>query len=77
MYNREKTCALYIRLSKEDESEGPSQSVRNQRAMLADYARKSGFPIRDFYIDDGYSGTNFDRPGFRRMIADIERSGSS
>lgn len=72
MYNREKTCALYIRLSKEDESEGPSQSVRNQRAMLADYARKSGFPIRDFYIDDGYSGTNFDRPGFRRMIADIE-----
>ena len=65
-------AALYIRLSKEDENEGPSESVTNQRALLEDFARRSHLRVHDIYIDDGWTGTNFDRPEFRRMIADIE-----
>lgn len=65
-------AALYVRLSKEDESEGPSQSVENQLAMLNAYCREQGLSVFDHYIDDGWSGTNFDRPAFQRMLADIE-----
>ena len=64
--------ALYIRLSKEDESEGPSQSVTNQQSLLDDFVKKHRLSVYDTYIDDGFSGTNFDRPAFQRMIADIE-----
>lgn len=64
--------ALYIRLSKEDESEGPSQSVTNQQSLLDDFVKKHRLSVYDTYIDDGYSGTTFDRPAFQRMIADIE-----
>ena len=64
--------ALYIRLSKEDESEGPSQSVTNQKSLLDDFVKKHRLSVYDTYIDDGFSGTNFDRPAFQRMIADIE-----
>lgn len=64
--------ALYIRLSKEDESEGPSQSVTNQQSLLDDFVNKHRLSVYDTYIDDGFSGTNFDRPAFQRMIADIE-----
>ncbi len=64
--------ALYIRLSKEDESEGPSQSVTNQKSLLDEFVQKHRLSIYDTYVDDGWSGTNFDRPGFQRMIADIE-----
>ena len=63
---------LYIRLSKEDESEGPSQSVQNQEALLREYVRRQGWAVRQVYVDDGWSGTNFQRPAFRRMLADIE-----
>ena len=65
-------AALYIRLSKEDESEGPSQSVTNQKALLAEFVKQHRLSVYDTYTDDGWSGTNFDRPDFRRMIADIE-----
>ncbi|HJD23108.1 MAG TPA: recombinase family protein [Firmicutes bacterium] len=66
-------CAgLYIRLSKEDESEGPSESVTNQKSLLEDFVRRQGLRVFDVYIDDGWSGTNFDRPAFRRMLRDIE-----
>ena len=65
-------AALYIRLSKEDESEGPSQSVTNQKSLLDDFVKKHRLSVYDTYIDDGFSGTNFDRPDFQRMIADIE-----
>ncbi len=65
-------AALYIRLSKEDESEGPSQSVTNQRSLLEEFVRKHHLQVYDTYIDDGWSGTNFDRPDFQRMIGDIE-----
>ena len=64
--------ALYIRLSKEDEGEGPSQSVQNQEALLLEYVRQQRLRLKDTYVDDGWSGTNFDRPGFRRMLAAIE-----
>lgn len=64
--------ALYIRLSKEDESEGPSQSVTNQKSLLDEFVKKHRLSVYDTYVDDGWSGTNFDRPDFQRMIADIE-----
>ena len=64
--------ALYIRLSKEDESEGPSQSVTNQKSLLEEFVKQHRLSVYDTYIDDGWSGTNFDRPDFQRMIGDIE-----
>ena len=66
------TAALYIRLSKEDEGESESESIANQRKLLLEFASINCIPVYDFYIDDGVSGTTFDRPGFCRMIADIE-----
>ena len=63
---------LYIRLSKEDESEGPSQSVQNQESLLREFVQEHRLTVFDTYVDDGWSGTNFDRPSFQRMIADIE-----
>ena len=65
-------AALYIRLSKEDESEGPSQSVQNQESLLREFVQQHRLSVYDTYIDDGWSGTSFDRPAFQRMIADIE-----
>ena len=65
-------AALYIRLSKEDENEGPSQSVTNQQSLLNEFVRQQGLSVHDTYIDDGWSGTSFDRPAFQRMIGDIE-----
>ena len=64
--------ALYIRLSKEDESEGPSESVTNQKSLLQEFVRSHNLSVYDTYIDDGWSGTSFDRPDFQRMIGDIE-----
>ena len=64
--------ALYIRLSKEDENEGPSQSVQNQESLLREFVQQYHLNVYDTYIDDGWSGTSFDRPGFQRMIGDIE-----
>ncbi len=66
-------AGLYIRLSREDERDGPSQSVENQQALLERYAREHRLRVYNIYIDDGWSGTNFDRPGFRRLLADIEQ----
>ena len=65
--------AIYIRLSREDGDKEESDSVGNQRKLLTEYvAKKEDFILYDVYVDDGYSGTNFDRPSFQRMIADIE-----
>ena len=52
-------AALYIRLSKEDENEGPSESVTNQRSLLDDFVRQHRLTVYDTYIDDGWSGTSF------------------
>ena len=63
---------LYIRLSKEDENEGPSQSVQNQESLLREFVQEQRLSVFDTYVDDGWSGTSFDRPSFQRMIDDIE-----
>ena len=61
-----------MRLSRDDESYGDSVSIETQRMILRQFAEENGFRIVDEYIDDGYSGTNFNRPAFQRMIEDIE-----
>lgn len=65
--------AEYIRLSKEDGDKAESDSIGNQRKLIADYLKdKEEFVLYDVYVDDGYTGTNFNRPFFQRMLADIE-----
>lgn len=63
--------ALYLRLSRDDGNE-ESQSIQSQREILTNYVKKQGWVIVDEYVDDGYSGTNFERPDFKRLIEDIE-----
>ena len=63
---------IYCRLSNEDGEEGESNSIGNQKAILTNYVMSHGWDIVDTYIDDGYTGINFDRPGFNRMIEDIK-----
>ena len=67
-----KITALYTRLSSDDELQGESNSITHQKQMLEEYALTHGFGNCQFYIDDGYSGTNFDRPDFQRMLQDID-----
>ena len=64
--------ALYLRLSRDDEGAGESNSIATQRMMLRRFAEQNHLQIIDEYIDDGYSGTNFNRPSFQRMMDDIE-----
>jgi len=66
------SAALYIRLSKEDESGLESESIANQRSILREFCSKYRIYVHDEYIDDGWSGGNFSRPSFERMIDDIE-----
>lgn len=70
---QEKFTALYCRLSQDDGREGESNSIVNQKEYLMKYAKEHGFPNPKFYVDDGYTGTNFDRPSFKEMSADIEK----
>lgn len=70
-----KTCRVgaYIRLSKEDEGTNKeSESITNQREYIKEYTEKNEMDIYDYYVDDGYTGSNFDRPNFKRLIKDIE-----
>lgn len=64
--------ALYERLSRDDELEGESNSITNQKEYLSDYAEKNGFTNCRHYTDDGYSGGTFERPGWKQLIADID-----
>jgi len=68
----EDVTALYCRLSQDDKQEGDSNSIINQKKILKKYALDHGYTNYLYYIDDGYSGTNFNRPDFQRMIADTE-----
>lgn len=75
----EKITALYCRLSvedmKDDKNGGKgdvSNSIQNQKMILLQYAKEHRFPNPTFFVDDGYSGTNYDRPGFQAMLAEIE-----
>ena len=67
-----KITALYCRLSQEDALEGESGSIANQKQILLSYCKSQHFPNPKFFVDDGYSGTNYDRPGFQEMLAEIE-----
>lgn len=67
-----KITALYERLSRDDELQGDSNSIRNQKSMLEDYAEKHGFSNIRHFTDDGWSGGNFDRPDWKKLIAEIE-----
>ena len=70
--SEEEITALYCRLSQDDKLEGDSNSIINQKKILKKYALEHGYNNYRFYIDDGISGTTFNRPGFQQMISDIE-----
>lgn len=70
--NKNLITALYCRLSQEDERLGESLSIGNQRLMLKKYAEEHRFPNIQFYVDDGFSGADFNRPSFKRMMNDVE-----
>ena len=67
-----KATALYERLSKDDELQGESNSILNQKKYLEDYAEKNGFSNIRHFTDDGYTGTNFNRPAFQEMLSEVE-----
>ena len=74
------SAAVYCRLSKDDEQAGESVSIETQKMMLTDFCHERGFSIYEIYVDDGYSGLNFNRPAFTRLLEDIDsgkRQGST
>lgn len=70
--NQIRKTALYCRLSQDDGIEGDSNSIQNQKAILQKFAEDHHFPSPCFYVDDGFSGGNFQRPAFQQMISDME-----
>lgn len=68
----ENTTALYCRLSRDDELQGDSNSIKNQKSILKKYADDNGFTNTEFFVDDGWSGTSFERPDFQRMITEMD-----
>ena len=68
----DKITALYCRLSRDDELAGDSNSIVNQKAILKKYADDNGFRNTSFFVDDGFSGTNFERPDFQRMMSEMD-----
>lgn len=70
--SQEKITAIYCRLSRDDDLAGDSNSIIHQKDMLTRYARERNFPNVSVYSDDGWSGTNFERPDWKRLISDIE-----
>jgi len=68
----QRITALYERLSRDDEIAGDSNSIVNQKSMLQSYADQHGFSNCAHYTDDGWSGGNFDRPAWKRLVDDIE-----
>ena len=68
----DKITALYCRLSRDDELQGDSNSIINQKSILQKYADDNGFRNTQFFVDDGYSGTNFDRPDWNRLSGMID-----
>ena len=74
---KEKITALYCRLSRDDELEGDSNSIVNQKTILEKFAKENRFPNLRFFVDDGYSGTNFDRPSWNELLEQIENGAIS
>jgi DNA invertase Pin-like site-specific DNA recombinase len=69
---RSQNVGMYVRLSKEDFRQGESVSIENQKTILLKYLVEQGWNLVDIYADDGYSGGNFDRPAFKRLLKDVE-----
>ena len=72
LQSNQKITALYCRLSQEDMRQGDSDSIINQRMILENYANENGFDNTQVFVDDGYSGVNFERPAFRQILDLIE-----
>jgi len=72
MWQSKEITALYLRLSRDDEQQGESNSISNQKNILMKYAKDNRFPNPTFFVDDGYSGTNFNRPGWNSLLEQIE-----
>ena len=72
MSRTSKITALYERLSRDDDLTGESNSIINQKKYLEDYARRNGFGNSRHFTDDGFSGVNFNRPGFQALIKEVE-----
>ena len=70
--SRDVTAFLYERLSRDDNLEGESYSIGNQKQYLEDYARRNGFTNIRHFTDDGFSGVNFNRPSFQELIKEVE-----
>ena len=66
-------AAIYCRLSRDEDAGQESNSIASQRLMLTDFVRRQDFTLTNEYVDDGFSGTSYDRPDFKRMIADAEQ----
>ena len=66
------SAAIYCRLSQDDGNAGESNSIQTQKTLLTQYCSEHHIPISGYYCDDGWSGTNFERPQFKQMIEDIE-----
>ena len=68
----ENNVGIYLRLSKEDMLEGESLSIENQKMILTKFVHDKGWNLVSEYVDDGYSGTDFDRPGIQKLLADAQ-----
>ena len=73
MLDRQKITVLYCRLSNEDALDGESNSIANQKAILTKYAKEHGFINIRIFVDDGYTGTNFNRPGIQEALSLVEQ----
>lgn len=72
MRQSDKITALYCRLSRDDELQGDSNSIVNQKSILSKYAKENGFKNLQYFVDDGFSGTNFNRPSWNDLISLVE-----
>lgn len=70
---KERIVGIYVRLSNEDSRAGESVSVENQKLMLCKHVKEMGWELKEIYVDDGFSGTNQNRPAFQRMLADVKQ----
>ncbi|MBQ3065428.1 MAG: recombinase family protein [Clostridia bacterium] len=77
MQSKKIIAACYCRLSDDDEQDGTSVSIETQKKILGDYCRNFGITDYTFFCDDGWTGTNFERPDFLRMMKEVERGTST
>jgi DNA invertase Pin-like site-specific DNA recombinase len=72
MKQQQYRVGIYARLSNEDTRDGDSVSIENQKLILTNYADKNRWEVVDYYIDDGFSGGNFNRPAIKQLLADVQ-----